>query len=146
MVGGQQFVQIGNCFTIWKNLFLSISPSKHNCFKICKKCHAMPQLINLYLSFIFQICRGQCWPPKFPLCTVKHFPRILLKLYHSQCGIKMQKLFVAKINWPCKIFSQWLSALKLYKFQISNIWYDLQCFAIQYYSYIFYFSTNYHFY
>ena len=25
--------------------------------------------INLYLSFIFQIGRGQCWLPIFPLCT-----------------------------------------------------------------------------
>ena len=30
---------------------------------------SLPKLINLYLSFIFQIGRGQCWQPKFPLCT-----------------------------------------------------------------------------
>ena len=74
-LGGQQFAQIGNYFTIWKNFLLPISPSKHNQSKICKKCHdilSLPKLINLYLSFIFQIGEGQCWPPKFPLCTVSH--------------------------------------------------------------------------
>ena len=30
---------------------------------------SLPKLINLYFSFIFQIGRGLCWPPKFPLCT-----------------------------------------------------------------------------
>ena len=29
----------------------------------------LPKLINLYLSFIFQIGRGQYWLPKFPLCS-----------------------------------------------------------------------------
>ena len=29
----------------------------------------LPQFINLYLSFIFQIGRGKCEPPKFPLCN-----------------------------------------------------------------------------
>ena len=29
----------------------------------------LPKLFNLYLSSIFQISRGQCWPPTFPLCT-----------------------------------------------------------------------------
>ena len=28
----------------------------------------LPQIMNLYLSYIFQIVRGQCWPPTFPLC------------------------------------------------------------------------------
>ena len=30
---------------------------------------SLPKLINLYLSFIFQIGRGQCWLPKFLLCN-----------------------------------------------------------------------------
>ena len=30
----------------------------------------LPQIINLYLRFIFQIGIGQCWLPKFPLCIV----------------------------------------------------------------------------
>ena len=48
LVGGQQFAQIGNYFTIWKNLLLlSISPSKHNQFKIRKKCHAIPQFASI---------------------------------------------------------------------------------------------------
>ena len=43
-------------------------------------CQYLPQNTNnlkcvkstmLYLSFIFQIGRGQCWPPKFPLCRVR---------------------------------------------------------------------------
>ena len=41
-MGGQQYAQIGNYFNIWKNL-LSKSPSKHNQFKIPKKCHDVPK-------------------------------------------------------------------------------------------------------
>ena len=37
VVGGQQFAQIGNYFPLWKDLLLSISPSKHNRFKIPNK-------------------------------------------------------------------------------------------------------------
>ena len=45
VVGGQQFAQIGNYFTIWKNLLLSIPPSKHNQSKIRKKCHDIPEFV-----------------------------------------------------------------------------------------------------
>ena len=44
VVGSQQFSQIGNYFTIWKNLLLSISLSKHNQLKIHKKCHDIPKI------------------------------------------------------------------------------------------------------
>ena len=40
-VGGQQFAQIGNYLTIWKNLLLSVSPPKQNHSKIRKNCHAI---------------------------------------------------------------------------------------------------------
>ena len=50
-VDGKQFAQIvklvGNYFTIWKNLLLSIFPSKHNQFKIRKKCHAIPHFASI---------------------------------------------------------------------------------------------------
>ena len=37
VVGGQQFAQIGNYYTIWKNLLLLISPSNR------KKCRVIPE-------------------------------------------------------------------------------------------------------
>ena len=51
VVDGQQFAQIADYFTFWKNLFLSISPSKHYCFEICKKCHAIPQFASINQTF-----------------------------------------------------------------------------------------------
>ena len=47
VVGGQQFSQIGNYFTIWKNLLLSISLSKHNQLKIHKKCHDISKFASV---------------------------------------------------------------------------------------------------
>ena len=40
---------------------------------------SLPKLINLYLSFIFHIGRGQCWPPKFPLFLQHNISRSELK-------------------------------------------------------------------
>ena len=34
-----------------KTFFLSISPSKHYCFEICKKCHAIPQFASINQTF-----------------------------------------------------------------------------------------------
>ena len=39
----------------------------------------LPKLINLYLSLIFQIGRGQFWPLKIPLCIV------FLKMFFVFC-------------------------------------------------------------
>ena len=47
MVGSQQNEHFSNHLTIWKNLDLSISPPKHNHFKIRKKCHDIPQFASI---------------------------------------------------------------------------------------------------
>ena len=46
-----QSAQIVNCFTIWKNLLLSISPSKHNQFKICKSSFTYLNLLENWTKF-----------------------------------------------------------------------------------------------
>ena len=71
VLGGHKNEHFSNCFTIWKNLVLSISHSKDNHFKVHKKCHDIPQFasINQLLpQFIFLLCRSQCWLPQFPMC------------------------------------------------------------------------------
>ena len=47
VLGGHKNEHFSNYFTIWKNLVLSISPSKHNHFKVHKKCHDIPQFASI---------------------------------------------------------------------------------------------------
>ena len=65
-------------FYYLENLVLSIFPWKHNILKSLESASN-----NLYLSFIFQIGRSQCWPPKFLLCSVV-FPACVMTNYRSQ--------------------------------------------------------------
>ena len=48
------FAQIGHCFTIWKNLLLSISPSKHNQFKIHKNVYFLKSGLIIHKWHSFQ--------------------------------------------------------------------------------------------
>ena len=61
---------------------MSISPSKHNCFKICKRCHDMPQfaLNNQSLpQFYLQYWLGQLMTTKIPIVQ---FWQLLKSIYH----------------------------------------------------------------
>ena len=61
---------------------MSISPSKHNCFKICERCHDMPQfaLIKQPLpQFYLQYWLGQLMTTQIPIVQ---FWQLLKSIYH----------------------------------------------------------------
>ena len=76
-VGWPTFCKNWQLFYYLEKPFFSISNSKQ--FRICEKCNDIHNLINLYINFIFQIGRGHCWLPKFPLCIVGIAGYILLE-------------------------------------------------------------------
>ena len=75
--GGRPWKKMSISATIllfWKPLFCQCLPQKTIILKYTKSAMIyinLPQLINLYLSFIFQIGRGLCWLPKFPLSNAQ---------------------------------------------------------------------------